>query len=102
MIKLAGLKPWPKLFHNMRASRQTELTDQFPNHVVCEWLGNSAPIADKHYLQVTDQHYAEAAAIATSQVDGSKSGSLLAHNPAQQGAAVHDPLQFLREREVGG
>ena len=23
----------------------------------CEWLGNSAPIADKHYLQVTDEHY---------------------------------------------
>ena len=43
-----------------RATWQTELTDKFPLHVVCEWLGNSAPIADKHYLQVTDEHYSNA------------------------------------------
>ncbi len=29
--------------------------------VVCEWIGNSAAIAAKHYLQVTDQHYEQAA-----------------------------------------
>ncbi len=31
----AGLKPWAKLFHNLRASRQTELENDFPSHVVC-------------------------------------------------------------------
>src|SRR5436190_4729540 len=41
IIRRAGLKPWPRLFHNMRASRQTELSQSFPIHVVCEWLGNS-------------------------------------------------------------
>ena len=54
------MKPWPKLFHNLRASRQTELTGSFPLHVVCEWIGNTALIADKHYLQVTDDHYQQA------------------------------------------
>ena len=28
--------------------------------VVCQWIGNSQPIAAKHYLQVTDDHYAKA------------------------------------------
>jgi hypothetical protein len=34
--------------------RETELAESFPMHVVCEWIGNSAAIAAKHYLQVTD------------------------------------------------
>lgn len=29
IIKRAGLKPWPKLFQNMRASRENELIDQY-------------------------------------------------------------------------
>ena len=35
IIKRAGLKPWPKLFQNLRASRQTELQEIYPTHVVC-------------------------------------------------------------------
>lgn len=75
IMKRAGVKPWPKLFHNLRASRQTELTARFPLHVVCEWIGNSAPIADKHYLTVTDDHYADAATVATSGGCGAESGA---------------------------
>ena len=29
-------------------------------HVVCQWIGNSQPIAAKHYLQVTDEHFSRA------------------------------------------
>lgn len=57
IIKRAGLDPWPRLFHNMRASRQTELTARFPLHVVCEWLGNSRLIAQEHYLRVRDEDF---------------------------------------------
>ena len=60
IIKRAGLKPWPKLFHNLRATRQTELAEQFPMHVVCEWIGNSQAVAQEHYLRVTDEHFAKA------------------------------------------
>ncbi len=57
----AGVSPWPKLFQNLRSTRETELTDQgFPQHVVCAWLGNSPKIANKHYLQVTDAHFDQA------------------------------------------
>jgi hypothetical protein len=80
IITRAGLKPWPKLFQNMRATRQTELSAQFPLHVVCDWLGNSAPIAQKHYLQVTEQHFAEAIS------GGAKSGALSAKRGSQNQA----------------
>lgn len=60
IVKRAGLKPWPRIFHNMRASRQTELEELFPSHVVCKWIGNSEPVARKHYLQVTEEHFAKA------------------------------------------
>ena len=61
IIRRAGLTPWPKPFHNLRASRQTELAERYPMHVVCEWIGNSAAVAQRHYLQVTEDHFAEAA-----------------------------------------
>ena len=53
----AGVKPWPRLFQNMRASRETELSRRHPLHVVTAWIGNSAPIAARHYLQVNDTDF---------------------------------------------
>ncbi len=60
ILKRAGVKPWERLFHNLRASRQTELADQFPLHVVTDWIGNSPDIADRHYLKTTDHHFEKA------------------------------------------
>ena len=57
IISLAGQKPWPKLFQNLRATRRTELEEVFPNHVVNEWMGHSGVVAEKHYLQVTPDHW---------------------------------------------
>ncbi|MFO1019389.1 MAG: hypothetical protein U0903_01625 [Planctomycetales bacterium] len=48
------------------ATRQTELTERFPSHVVCAWLGNSQAIATKHYLHVTDEHFERAALVTCS------------------------------------
>jgi integrase len=61
IIRRAGESPWPKLFQNMRASRETELSAEYPLHVVCAWIGNSPQVARDHYLQVTDEHYRQAA-----------------------------------------
>jgi len=60
-VVFAGVKPWPRLFHSMRSTRQTELADRFPIHTVCAWIGNSEAVATKHYLQTTEAHFAEAA-----------------------------------------
>ena len=86
IIKRAGLKEWERLFHNLRASRQTELTSDFPLHVVCEWIGNSATIADKHYLQVTEDHYRAAAGPPGQGESGAQSGALSGAKEARQAA----------------
>jgi integrase len=57
IIRKAGLLVWPKPWHNMRATRQTELADQYPIHVVCQWIGNSEAVAREHYLSVRDSHF---------------------------------------------
>jgi len=81
MLKRAGIQPWPRLWHNLRASAQTDLANLFPAHVVCEWLGNTTAIAANHYLQVTDAHYE--AALKTDWHDA-KNDAVTAQNAAQQ------------------
>lgn len=60
IIERAGLKSWPKVWHNLRATLQSELASQFPVHTVCSWIGNSRLIAAGHYLQVTDADWQRA------------------------------------------
>lgn len=59
-IKLAQLDPWPRLWHNLRASRQIDLARDYPAHVVCDWIGNSEAVAQKHYLRTTEDDFAKA------------------------------------------
>jgi integrase len=81
IIRRAGLKPWPKLFQNLRASRETELAEKYPIHVVCAWIGNTQRIATKHYLQVTDEHYRQATE--GGQESGAESGAVAVQKPVQ-------------------
>ena len=77
----AGVKLWERAFQNMRASRETELTQEHPLHVVVTWLGNSAPIAARHYLQVTDADFDRAVQ------GGAFSGAGAVRNAVQQPSA---------------
>ena len=77
VIRRAGLQPWPRLFHNLRASRETELVERFPIQVVTAWLGNTPSVALRHYLMTTDEHFKVA-------VDGTMQA---AQNAAQQAHA---------------
>lgn len=65
IVRKAGLEPWQKPFQNLRSTRETELSETFPMHVVCAWIGNSEAVAKKHYLQVTDEHFERASGEAT-------------------------------------
>lgn len=67
IIRRAGLKPWPKLWHNLRSTRQTELVESYPIHVVCKWIGNTAAVAKRHYLQVLEDHFDRASRGASQQ-----------------------------------
>jgi integrase len=66
LLKRAGVAPWPKLYHNMRASRQTELLAEFPAADVCDWLGNSQAVAMKHYAMATADSFLRAVRCSTS------------------------------------
>lgn len=61
-VERAGVPAWPKLLVNMRATRETELMQTHPAHVVHAWIGNSAEVAVDHYLMVTDADFDRAAA----------------------------------------
>ena len=60
IILRAGLDPWPKLFVNLRSTRATELAESFPSHVCSAWLGHTVVVAQRHYLQTHDEHFARA------------------------------------------
>src|SRR5262249_2367538 len=78
LVKRAGLEPWPRLFHNLRSSRETELLESFPVHVVALWMGHDAKVSLKHYAQTTEDHFERAA--------GAKNGASETQNQAQQQA----------------
>ena len=54
IIARAGLKPWPRLFHNLRASRESELMREYDLATVCRWIGNSPAVAARHYATSID------------------------------------------------
>ena len=62
IIDKAGVTRWPKPFIALRASRRTELerSGSFANHVLNEWFGHSADVADTYYLQVTEEDFTAA------------------------------------------
>lgn len=54
----AGEHPWEKTFQNLRSSCETDLLRKGHQlHVVCKWLGNSATVAARHYLQVIEADF---------------------------------------------
>jgi|GEM_PF-2260672 len=63
IVTRAGLEKWPRLFHNMRASRETELVEQFPEHIAAAWIGNTVQVARRHCLQVTEEAIRQAVQI---------------------------------------
>ena len=94
IVKNAGRKPWPKTFINLRSTRRTELQEKFPSHVVDQWLGHSTKTAEKHYLQVTEEHWATGAIMPTGQtVDqteiGGPTGGPISANQGQSDGTTH-------------
>lgn len=75
-IKKAGLKIWPKLWTNLRASRETELLRSFDIKDVCNWIGNSPGVALKHYLRADNDALRKATRTPTNLPAGDLSGDL--------------------------
>ena len=88
IIERAGLKSWEKTFQNLRASRRTELEEQFPNHVVNSWMGHSAKVAEKSYLQVTPSHWRAGASESASNQNGGHRGGHISANQGLSGGTA--------------
>lgn len=58
ILTRSGVGHYAKPFHTLRKNLQTEWSGQYPQHVVCEWLGNSPEVASIHYLTVPEELYA--------------------------------------------
>ena len=67
--------PLARLFHNLRASRETEFVESYPLQVVTGWLGNTPKVAMEHYLKVCDSDFDRATRDGTTEK--------AAHIPAQ-------------------
>jgi hypothetical protein len=63
IVERAGLEKWPRLFHAMRSSCESDLVKRHPLHMAARWLGNTPRIAEKHYLITSDADFNEAAGI---------------------------------------
>lgn len=94
IIKRAGVAPWERAWHNLRASRQTELASSYPLHTVCAWIGNTKAIAAGHYLTVTDADWMRAIARLgdAHRESGAESGA-----PEAQNASQHTPAPNRKE-----
>ena len=44
-LEKAEVEPWPRLFHSMRASCETEVEREFGRPAACAWLGNTEAVA---------------------------------------------------------
>lgn len=88
IIGWAGLEePWDKLFQNLRSTRQTELSERFPAHVVAKWMGNSEPVANEHYLQMRDEYFDSAVDSNPSSFPMDSDPRKPVQNPVQRGGA---------------
>ncbi|SMP77905.1 Phage integrase family protein [Neorhodopirellula lusitana] len=102
MIERAGVERWPKAFQNLRASRETELLAAgYPAKDVASWLGNSVPVAMKHYAMATAEQFERAmksgatpigAVADEATAEGENSGSGVGHTGgAFRGAQGQNP-----------
>ncbi len=90
IIQRAGIEPWPKTFQNLRATRATEVANEYGESKESKWIGHSRRVATKHYLQITDDDYATAAKSPTS-LDQAESPNL----EQSVGKALQNALQSL-------
>ena len=85
IILKAGLLPWPKLFNNLRSTRETELAKNYSLQAVTTWIGNTPKIALGHYLQVTEQEWQNATTTTNSDAKCDAFHPYLTQNVTKQG-----------------
>ena len=63
----AGVALWEKPFQNMRANCATDLRNIYPDHVCNARMGHTKEVADRHYMQITEEHFEKASQISSTE-----------------------------------
>ncbi len=94
IIQRAEIIPWPKVWQNLRATRETELLSMgFPIKSVTRWIGNSKAVAMKHYVMPLESDFQRAAGIVT---------AVTANVTAETGTYRNQPENGIQEsRKLG-
>ena len=99
IILRAGIVPWPKLIHNLRASFETDLLNEkygkFGLHVIADWLGHSVKVMLEHYgrFQKSDYDQIAEACLQVKQ----KAEQMRGDNKASWKASWHTAADGVRE-----
>ena len=90
IIRRAGVEPWPRLWRNLRASRESELMRDYDLSTVCSWIGNSPTVAARHYATSIDRDadFRRAVGRAERHESGGGEGGLEAQQKAQQSTSA--------------
>lgn len=81
IILRAGVKPWPKLWQNLRASAATDLARTVPSHIAASICGHTEQIAQEHYWKVGDDDLDQTIS-KLSTIHSEKLSPTIAHNIA--------------------
>ena len=83
------------------ASAVTDAADKFPSHACEAWFGRSEAIANRHYRQVTEEHFQKAIAPDGKPADAPTPGNATAHRekPTDRTQPSRDDI---RDHKPGG
>ena len=100
MMLRAGIVPWPKLLHNLRASLETDLLNgkygEYGIHTIAEWLGHSVQVMLKHYGRIQQADYdkiavaSQEAKMRKKQAIGTGKADFSAFSPQNDGFALEN------------
>jgi integrase len=85
ILRRAGIAPWPRAWHSLRASCESDLAQSFPLAVVTKWLGNTPSVALRHYVDPTEAAFSAAQRwVPEHSHSAAKSGAVALQNAVQQ------------------
>ena len=57
ILRKAGVEQWERIWHNLRATRDTELSAVLPAHEVARLMGNSVKVSEEHYKMINPENF---------------------------------------------
>ncbi len=99
VIRRAGVKQWPKLWQNLRASGSTDFARSLPSHVAAAICGHTEQIAQEHYWTVGEDDL-DLAIETLSPGISEKLAQKLAQFPISDGLKASLPVSTARDAQT--